>query len=132
MTFNKSFLFTVFSMALLSGCTTVAEQPSTGNVETTTSVDGVKVTSVVYKCRIDQSESESQGQFEKSFLIEYTGQEKAMLVEHSGSYPLIRVESASGSKYASVDGMQTFWGKGDKAIITLNHETFHDCFQVKE
>lgn len=132
MTCSKSFLFTVLSIALLSGCTTVEDQPSSDNIATTTSVDGVKVINVAYKCRIDQSESESQGKFEKPFLIEYTGQEQAVLVERSGSYLLIRVESASGSKYASVDGMQTFWEKGDKATITLNHETFTDCFQVKE
>ncbi|WP_089140545.1 MliC family protein [Vibrio rumoiensis] len=131
MTYNKSFLLTVLSVALLAGCTTVEEKPNTDNIATTTSVDGVKVTSVAYKCRIDQSESESQGQFEKPFLIEYSGQEQAMLVERSGSYPLTRVESASGSKYASVDGMQIFWEKGDKATITLNHETFNDCFLVK-
>lgn len=129
---NQSFLYTALSIALLSGCTTVEEKPSTENIATTTSVDGVKVTSVAYKCRIDQSESEAQGIFEKPFLIEYFGQEQAMLVERSGSYSLIRVESASGSKYASVDGMQTFWEKGDRATITLNHETFADCFQVKE
>ncbi|MFH0264677.1 MliC family protein [Vibrio rumoiensis] len=131
MTCSKSFLLTVLSVALLAGCTTVEEKPNTDNIATTTSVDGVKVTSVAYKCRIDQSESESQGQFEKPFLIEYSGQEQAMLVERSGSYPLTRVESASGSKYESVDGMQIFWEKGDKATITLNHETFNDCFLVK-
>lgn len=131
MTCSKSFLFTVLSIALLSGCTTVEEKTSSDNIATTTSVDGVKVTSVAYKCRIDQSESEAQGIFEKPFLIEYSGPEQAMLVERSGSYPLTRVESASGSKYASVDGMQTFWEKGDRATISLNHETFTDCFQVK-
>lgn len=132
MTCSKSFLLTAFSIALLAGCTTVEEPSTSENIATTTLVDGIKVTSVAYTCRIDQSESESQGKFEKPFLIEYSNQDQAMLVERSGSYPLIRVKSASGSKYASVDGMQTFWEKGDRAMITLNHETFNDCFQVKE
>ncbi|MGV3003099.1 MliC family protein [Vibrio sp.] len=129
---GKSFLFAVLSIALLSGCTTVEEQPSSDNIATTTLVDGVKVTSVVYKCRTDQSESELQGKFEKPFLVEFFGQEQVMLVERSGSYLLINVKSASGSKYVSVDGMQTFWEKGDEATITLNNETFTDCFKVKE
>lgn len=132
MLMNKSYLVAVLTTALLAGCSTVEQTATTDHIETTTSIDGVKVTSVAYKCRIEQSESEHQGQFEKQFLIEYSGQEQAMLVEHSGSYSLTRVRAASGSKYASVDGQQTFWEKGDKATITLNNETFKDCSQVKE
>ncbi|WP_105903057.1 MliC family protein [Vibrio gangliei] len=128
---NKSLLMTALSVSVLAGCTVVEESPVSEPVKTTTSVDGVKVHSVAYKCRIDQSESEYQGKLEVPFLIEYSGQDKATLIERSGSYPLIRVEAASGEKYASVDGLQEFWGHGDSAMITFNHETFKDCFVVK-
>ncbi|WP_086982522.1 MliC family protein [Vibrio aphrogenes] len=130
---SKPFLFTTLSIALLSGCTVVNDAPITEPVTTTTSVDGVPVTSFAYKCRVAQSDSDYQAQFEIPFLIEYSGKdnENATLVERSGSYPLVRVKSASGAKYASVDGMQEFWGKGDSAMITFNHETFNDCYLVK-
>lgn len=126
----KTLLAIGVSTLFVVGCTTV-EEPAKAEIKTTTSVNGVEVTSVAYKCRIDQSESEYQGKFEKPFLVEFLAQDKAVLVERSGSYPLIRVKSASGSKYESIDGQQMFWSKGNQATITFNHETLTDCYTIK-
>lgn len=126
----KMVLASSLSMFVLMGCTTVEESPKS-EVKTTTSVNGVEVTSVAYKCRINPSESELQGNVEKSFLIEFSNNNQALLVSHEGSYPLMGVKSASGAKYESLDKQHMFWGKGNQASITFHHETFTDCVTVK-
>ncbi len=110
---------------LLAGCTTVVEPAAT--LKTSTSVNGVEVTSVVYECSTKLTDSESQGKFESHFLVEHFSQDKVMLVTREASYPLIRIESASGEKYASVAGAEEFWSKGDSAMIKVNNIRYTQC-----
>ncbi|MBD1575120.1 lysozyme inhibitor [Vibrio sp. S11_S32] len=121
----KGVLLVSLPLVLLAGCTTVIEP--TVKPTTSTSVNGVDVTSVVYQCSSEPNSETASSKLKSHFLVEHFSKDKVMLVTREASYPLIRIQAASGEKYASTDGAEEFWSKGDSAMIKINDQDYKQC-----